>query len=184
MKALQTFFQWLAPEEKPLVEDSTELEQKARMLLCEIGCKPLAVSVRVRWNPRLRTTAGLAHYAKNLVTLNPKLAQFGDAEIDKTLRHELAHLAAKFLAGRRRISPHGAEWRAACEALGLKNERRCHDLPLPRARHTPKHFYRCQHCRTEIRRVRPFRRRVACIHCCRAHSGGRYHEKFRLEKLR
>jgi predicted SprT family Zn-dependent metalloprotease len=40
-------------------------------------------------------------------------------EIDRTLRHELAHLLAQFRVGRRRIAPHGPEWRIACRDLGI-----------------------------------------------------------------
>lgn len=183
---LQQYFVWLAPKTPPVAPagEVSELLPKARALLREVDCAALAETVRVEWNARLRTTAGLAHYGKNLVMLNPKLADFGPEEIDQTLRHELAHLVAHFRAGRRRIAPHGAEWRAACAALGLPDEQRCHQLPLPRARRVPKHFYRCPHCRTEVPRVRPFRRRVACLACCRAHADGRYSERFRLEKLR
>jgi len=163
---------------------ASDLEKIARELLRAVGgCEALAATVRVRWNSRMRTTAGLARYADSLVILNPKLAQFGFAEIDKTLRHELAHLLAKFRAGRRRIAPHGDEWRAACRELGVPDETRCHDLPLPRTRQRAKHFYRCPSCRAEIKRVRPFRRRVACLACCRAHNRGKYDERFRLEKI-
>ena len=35
-------------------------------------------------------------------------------EVDRTLRHELAHLLAQWRVGRRRIAPHGKEWRQAC----------------------------------------------------------------------
>jgi predicted SprT family Zn-dependent metalloprotease len=156
---------------------------QARQLLLALGCDALAARVCVRWNARMRTTAGLANYRDALVTLNPKLAQFGDAEIDKTLRHELAHLLAHFRAGRRRIAPHGAEWKQACRDLGLPDEKRCHNLPLPRRNIARKHVYRCENCRQEIKRVRPFRRRVACLECCRAHNRGRYHENFRLVKI-
>jgi len=167
----------------PPLPSITTLENDARVLLRNIGCDALAKLVRVRWNSRMRTTAGVACYGRSLIILNPKLARFGAEEIDKTLRHELAHLLAKFRAGRRRIAPHGLEWRAACRDLGLSNEARCHDLPLPRARRVAKHFYRCPHCCVELARVRPFRRRVACLACCRAHSHGRYDDRFRLEKI-
>ena len=35
----------------------------------------------------------------------------------------------------------------------------------------------------QARRARPFRRRSACIDCCRAHSGGAYDDRFRFTKL-
>ena len=161
-----------------------DLEPTARALLSGIGCAKLAGQVQVRWHSRLRTTAGQAYYAKCLVRMNPKLLQFGMEEVDKTLRHELAHLVARARSQRRRIEPHGPEWRQACRELGLPDEKRCHDLPLPRARQPRRHRYRCPHCRRDYDRVRPFRRAVACLECCRAHTRGRYDERFRLVKVR
>lgn len=161
-----------------------DLEEIARVLLRGIGCAELAKTVRVLWHSRLRTTAGQALYTKSLVRMNPKLVQFGAEEIDRTLRHELAHLVARFRAGRRRIDPHGPEWRRACHDLGIANEGRCHDLPLPRSRQRVRHKYRCPHCKREYARVRPFRRAVACLECCRTHSRGGYDDRFRLVKVR
>jgi predicted SprT family Zn-dependent metalloprotease len=167
-----------------VVQALPDLEETARGLLRGIGCGKLAEQVQVRWHSRLRTTAGQALYAKCLVRMNPKLMQFGMEEIDKTLRHELAHLVARARAGRRRIEPHGAEWRQACRELGLPDEKRCHDLPLPRTQQRSRHRYRCPNCTRDYARVRPFRRAVACLECCRAFSRGRYDERFRLVKMR
>lgn len=157
------------------------LETTARQLLDAIGCRGLARLVHVHWNRRLRTTAGLASYAHWTVSLNPRIAPFGKEEVDRTLRHELAHLLARYRAGRRRIQPHGPEWRQACADLGLDGEKRCHELPLPRRHVVRKVLYRCRHCHAEVRRVRPFRRAVACLKCCRAFNRGRYDERFRFE---
>ena len=157
------------------------LETMARQLLVALGCQTLARQVRVRWNHRLRTTAGLANYQHWTVSLNPRLVVFGMEEVDRTLRHELAHLLARCRAGRRSIQPHGAEWRQACADLGLKGEKRCHELPLPRRRVARKVLYRCRHCKAEVRRVRPFRRAVACLKCCREFNRGRYDDRYRFE---
>lgn len=156
------------------------LQALACRLLEEAGCRPLARQVRVGWNRRLKTTAGLAHYREWRVSLNPRLIAFGMGEVDRTLRHELAHLLARYRVGRRRIQPHGVEWKRACADLGLDGEKRCHDLPLPRRRIIRKILYRCRHCHDEVRRVRPFRRAVACLKCCRAHNGGQYDERYRF----
>ena len=158
-------------------------QEKARDLLSAVGCPDLAAKVAVRWNARMRSTAGNAHPGKALINLNPRLREFGDAEIDRTLRHELAHLLAHHRAGRRRIAAHGREWRAACEALGLCDEKRCHDLPLPRRKLRVKMHYRCPRCGIEIARVRPLRRKSACLACCRAHNHGQYDERFKFIKL-
>jgi predicted SprT family Zn-dependent metalloprotease len=159
------------------------LEALAHKLLTGLGCDDLAAKVRVVWNPRMRSTAGTAQAAHSLITLNPRLREFGDAEIDRTLRHELAHLLAHHRAGRRRIPAHGPEWRRACRDLGLPDEKRCHELPLPRRAQRKRHFYRCPSCQVELARVRPLRQRSACLTCCRKHSGGRYDDRFRFEKL-
>jgi predicted SprT family Zn-dependent metalloprotease len=186
----QLLFRWPSRREPPRVESAPatpqpeeKLEARARGMLRGLGCRELATRVKVRWNPRLRSTAGLASYSNCTVTLNPRLTQFGEAEVDATLRHELAHLLAKFRAGRRRIAPHGPEWKQACADLGLPGEKRCHNLPLPRREVARKHFYQCPSCLVEVRRVRPFRSRVACLECCRRHNRGRYDDRYRLVKV-
>jgi len=145
----------------PTADRDAPLEAKAREWLRALQCDELARCVRVRWNPRMRSTAGTALAGKNLITLNPRLRELGEAEVDRTLRHELAHLLAQHRAGRRRIAAHGSEWQKACRDLGIPGESRCHTLPLPRRELAARHFYRCPACTQEIRRVRPFTRKTA-----------------------
>ena len=159
------------------------LEDLARNLLLDLGCLELAAHVRVRWNPRMRSTAGTALASKSLITLNPRLQEFGAEEVERTLRHELAHLLAHHRAGRRRIAPHGREWQQACRDLGLTDEKRCHELPLPRRTMQARHAYRCPGCEVEVRRVRPMRRASACLACCRKHNRGRYDARFRFVRV-
>jgi SprT protein len=157
-----------------------ELHAIASDLLQRAGAATLARRMVIRWNARLRNTAGMAFPGRSVITLNPRLAQFGFEEIDRTLRHELAHLLAHDRAGRRRIDPHGKEWKQACADLGLPGEKRSHDLPLPRHRVPPRHFYKCPGCGFELKRVRPLKRNSACVQCCRAHNRGRYDARFRF----
>ncbi len=177
-----------APQAQPGTQysgkaDDPVLMAHAKKLFHDLGYKELASRIQVRWNPRMRSTAGTAFAPKSLVTLNPRLLAFGEEEVERTLRHELAHLLAHHRAGRRRIAAHGAEWQQACLDLGLSDEKRCHDLPLPRREMQRKHLYRCPHCKVEVPRVRPLRRKSACLACCRAYAGGRYDERFRFIKL-
>src|SRR5438445_1951475 len=155
-----------------------DLQQTARELLRANGAARIA-EVRVEWNSRLKTAAGRADYRQKLISLNPRLSEH-PAEIDRTLRHELAHLLAQFRAGRRRILPHGEEWREACRDLGIKGERRCHNLPFPVRRYVARFVYRCPNCREKFPRVRRVRRAVACLACCSAHNGGEFDARFRL----
>jgi SprT protein len=158
------------------------LETKVRQLLCSLGAERIATELRVEWNSRLQTAAGRADYRQKLISLNPRLAEHPE-EIDRTLRHELAHFLAQLRAGRRRISPHGPEWDQACRDLGIAGEKRCHTLPFPAKRHTPRYIYRCPNCRRDFARVRKLKRTVACLACCRAHNRGEFDVRFRLKLL-
>ena len=159
------------------------LLKTARELLCSLGAKRIATELRVEWNSRLKTAAGRADYRQKLVSLNPRLVEH-PAEIDRTLRHELAHILAQFRdKSRRRISPHGPQWQQACRDLGIADEKRCHTLPFPAKSYAPRFIYRCPNCRRDFPRVRKIKRTVACLACCRAHNGGEFDVRFRLKLL-
>ena len=119
-----------------------------------------------------------------LVIEGRRLARAREAELRNTFLHELAHLVAFARAGRRRIAPHGPEWREACHDLGIPDEDRCHALDFQPRRLERKYLYTCPHCGTVIRRVRRLRRRVAGFPCCRAHAGGRFNARFQLVESR
>jgi len=155
------------------------LEENARELLRSLGAGRIANELRVEWNSRLKTAAGRADYHEKLISLNPQLTEH-PTEIDRTLRHELAHILAQFRAGRRRIPPHGNEWRQACIDLGIADEKRCHNLPFPARTYAARFVYRCPNCRKKFPRVRRVRRAVACLACCRKHNGGHFDLRFRL----
>jgi len=159
------------------------LETEASELLRSLGATRIATEIRVEWDPRLKTAAGRADYRQKLISLNPRLVEH-PAEIDRTLRHELAHILAQSRAGRRRISPHGPEWQHACRDLGIADEKRCHTLPFPATRYAPRFIYRCPNCRRNFPRLRKIKRTVACLACCRAHNGGEFDVRFRLNLLR
>ncbi|HEY5792535.1 MAG TPA: SprT-like domain-containing protein [Chthoniobacterales bacterium] len=159
------------------------LEHVVDDLLRYAGCPELAGRVQVEWNFRLRTTAGMAHYQRRKITLNPRLVEVAADEVQRTLRHELAHIVAQYRAGRRRISAHGAEWKQACGDLGIPHESRCHDLPFKIRRQARRHFYQCPECGFELARVRPAKRPIACLTCCRKHNGGHYDSRFRFAPI-
>ena len=159
------------------------LEQIARDLLRALGATRIATELCVEWNSRLKTAAGRADYRQKLISLNPQLIKH-PAEINRTLRHELAHILAQFRARRRRILPHGIEWREACHDLGISDEKRCHNLPFPARTYAALFVYRCPHCRQEFPRVRRVHRAVACLACCRKHNRGKFDARFRLQRIK
>jgi len=178
---LQHFFTTDLPAKKKKSDRRDPiLEEQASHLLQPYSPR-LAERVAVVWNPRMRTSAGLASYQRWEVVLNPALKKISEVEVDKTLRHELAHLLARDRSGRKRIAPHGPEWRQACIDLGIPNENRTHELPFVRRRQQRKFFYRCPACKETLSRVRKPRRKIACLACCRKYAGGKYEERFRFE---
>jgi SprT protein len=157
------------------------LEQQACHLLRTNGASRIASDVRVEWDSRLKTCAGRANYRTKVISLNPRLREHL-SEIDRTLRHELAHFLAQFREkSRRRIAPHGDEWRNACRDLGIAGEARCHNLPFPIRQRIRRFLYQCPSCQRKFPRVRKIRRAIACLACCRAHSRGRFDARFRLQ---
>ncbi len=155
------------------------LEEQTRALLHALDLPGGAKLVTVSWNARLRSTAGYARYPSWAIELNPRLREF-EGQVDRTLKHELAHLIAYHRAGRRRIEPHGREWRTACADLGIADEKAHHRLPLPRNEVERKLTYACPVCHTPVQRVRKFRRPTACLQCCNRHAGGNYDGRFKL----
>lgn len=162
------------------LDSAAQLEAQCRDWLSQIGLSGASKLVRVHWNRRLHSTAGFARYPSWQIELNPRLKEF-EGQVERTLKHELAHLIAYHRAGRRRIKPHGPEWRQACADLGIADEKAHHHLPLPRRQVAKNLVYTCAHCGTEVHRMRKFRRPSACLACCRTHNGGRYDERFRLK---
>jgi predicted SprT family Zn-dependent metalloprotease len=163
----------------PPSTDAVALQFLARELLRAHGAARIAAEVQVQWNARLKSCAGRADYRNKLISLNPRLHEH-PPEIDRTLRHELAHLLAQFRAGRRRILPHGQEWRAACHDLGIADEKRCHNLPFPISQRARRFLYKCPGCQRDFARVRRIRRAIACLACCRAHNRGDFDPRFKL----
>ena len=184
LSSSQLEFSLAPPVGQRLPGRDAALEAVARDLLLQQGAATLAAHLRVEWSARLRSAAGRAESRAARILLNPRLGAHGKGEIDRTLRHELAHLLAQFRVGRRRIAPHGTEWRRACSDLGIEGEARCHQLAFPIRRQRRPYLYACPHCRRDFPRTRPLRRTSACLACCRAFSHGRYDRRFKLQLVR
>ena len=162
----------------------TSLSHRAASLCRDLSLEALASRVKVRWNTRMRSTAGRATWPDSEIELNPALEQISESEVDRTFLHELAHLVAYERAGNRRIRPHGPEWRRACCDLGIPGERAGHTLPLPTRTLRRKWRYFCPACWSIVERVRRMRGHSACYACCLKHNRGEYDERFRFVEKR
>lgn len=86
--------------------------------------------------------AGVAHLDENLLRFNPTLyAQNRDDFLRQTVPHEVAHLIAHALFGRR-IRPHGGEWQAIMRDVFALQPLRCHSYAVQR-RSVARYVYRC-----------------------------------------
>jgi predicted SprT family Zn-dependent metalloprotease len=162
-----------------------KLTKEASGWLASLGCHLAAKRIQVNWNSRLQTTAGTACLNNTRIELNPRLADIGEHQVQRTLRHEVAHIVAFARAGRRarQLQTHGPEWRMACAELGIKDEPAFHDLPFARRTLVRKFVYQCPSCNLIVRRVRKFARFTACYHCCKKYNQGIYHPKFKFRVL-
>ncbi len=99
----------------------------------------------VRWNPRMRSRAGLCSPGDSQIELNPHIL-IAEKDFESTLVHELCHLAVS-----RRwptSDAHGAKWKSLMEICGFKPER-CHRLAVPQTHSHKKWEYLCG-CQTHM----------------------------------
>ncbi len=165
-------------DQLPLDQDLQAYAEKA---LRSIGEDVIAQRMTIYWNRRMRTTAGRALLQTYEVQMNPKIAQFGAAEVWQTVLHELAHLVAWH---RYQHRGHGTPWKAACAELGIPNESVTHDLPLQRRTQRKNWRYKCPHCGLSFDRARRAKPNSACAECCKQHNGGKFTKKFLLEEYK
>lgn len=161
-----------------------ERTAQAAHLCRAFDLQSLAQRVCVRWNGRMRSTAGRAIWPDAEIELNPALEMISELEVERTFLHELAHLVAYERAGNRRIRPHGPEWRQACIDLGIPGERAGHTLPLPTRTMRRKWRYICPACWGVVERVRRMRVHSACYACCSKYNRGHYDERFQFVERR
>ncbi|MFQ3578492.1 MAG: SprT-like domain-containing protein [Verrucomicrobiia bacterium] len=174
------------PESKVCSESQTRdliLERRGRLLAARFGCRCVERALVVKWSGRLTTTAGLANLRSTQITLNIRLKEISEAEVERTFLHELAHLIAHERAGNRRIKAHGVEWRRACADLGIPNESVRHNLPFKRRKLEARFYYLCAHCGKSIARVRKIQHPAACAECCNRLNRGRFDRRFLLKEV-
>ena len=79
-------------------------------------CEQMCDNLRVAYNSRLKTTAGLAYLKENRVELNTRLLSKNPTHLIPTLIHELAHLAVYHRFGPS-AKPHGREFLTMMRAV-------------------------------------------------------------------
>ena len=108
---------------------------------------------------------------ERVIRYNPYIfSRYFDDNLADTVPHEVAHYVVDVVYGRRRIRPHGPEWRALMVQFGLQPRRTANydltGMPVRRHRQFP---YRCACGPVSLgaRRHRSFEQGVARYHCRR-----------------
>ncbi|MBA3725685.1 MAG: SprT-like domain-containing protein [Armatimonadetes bacterium] len=114
---------------------------------------PLKREVVVRWR-NYPVTAGRAYLRESAICLSANLLTTPE-RARETLLHEYAHLVVFERFGRK-ARPHGPEWRAAMQALGLAasvtHSYNCVRRPMPKP-----YAVRCEACGVRLPRSRPLK---------------------------
>ena len=116
-------------------------------------------------------SAGMAvfhHRRRPLIRYNRTLLnENGDAFIQRTVPHEVAHLVARELHGPA-IKPHGNEWREIMAFFGADSSR-CHNFAVPeQGRRRMRYFpYRCGCQEHQLSAIRHHRSLAGVSYLCR-----------------
>lgn len=90
---------------------ATEIEAEAKRLLAENGLDDWSF----QWSHNRTGYAGYTNCTtKTIVISKPHALNHSDAEVNDTIRHEIAHALAGYKAG------HGPEWKILAQQLGAK----------------------------------------------------------------
>jgi len=150
--------------------DTTTAKELANALLEKFGL--LSQGWTFGWNNRKRGF-GVCRYGFKRVELSLPLTRLnGAAEVEDTIRHEIAHA----LAGA--DAKHGYAWRAQCLVTGARLER-CYDSAKV-VQPPSKHEAVCPKCGRVVKRNRLICQRMACLACCNKYNGGRFTTDFLL----
>jgi predicted SprT family Zn-dependent metalloprotease len=158
---------------------SRAIEMKIQALLRDCGhrwgLQGFEQSVRVEWGRRFRRSLGRIHLERRVVRLSAALAAGPITVLLEVLCHEIAHLAARDLYGRRQ--PHGPEWVALVRVAGFEPRRRIpwSALSPPSQRAVAprrQYIHRCPVCQLQRIAWRPVRQ-WRCAACVAAGLSGR-----------
>lgn len=147
--------------------DLHDAERLARKLMAEH-----APGWKFEWD-RAKKRYGCTHYGHpKRITLSRPLTELRTQEqVERTIKHELAHVLAGAKAG------HGPVWRAHARALGIPAVRCSNDVSIPGA-----WVGTCPHCLEQFTKHRKPKRDLlyACPKCCRKYARGRWDARFIL----
>ena len=131
------------------------------------GAPSLRERLTVEWSSRLSRSLGRAYPGRCLIRLSPALRALPRARLVETLCHELAHVAAPVIFGRR-CRPHGTEWESLVRTAGFepsvrlnpgRRGRRARNSSAPASRASlVRYLHACEVCHSRRLARRPVHR--------------------------
>ncbi len=160
------------PSTTPTTDLQREVIALTRRLIqhAESGFHLAVPTPEIRFDLRGKA-AGMVIFSNTgtVVRYNPKLLEENGASfVDQTVPHEVAHLIARALHGRR-IRPHGPEWKLIMAFFGVPSHR-CHNFSTASTRDRRMRYfaYRCG-CRDHrLSAIRHNRCRSGVTYLCRS----------------
>lgn len=121
---------------------------------------PIGYFPRLVWK-NLRVSAGLARYHDKTIVLSARILTTFE-RLERTLKHEYAHLMAVARHGRKAAN-HGPHWQAAMIELGCEPVVR-HTYEVQRNERRQEVGYRCKGCGTLVTRTKRLPRGRKYVH--------------------
>jgi predicted SprT family Zn-dependent metalloprotease len=137
-------------------------EARLQFLYDRLAARFSFEAARVRLSTRKLTGGEIRYGHPHRITIS---AHLSPRDREDTLRHEAAHAWAFRLRGRR--VGHGPLFRRLAAQLGASRGPAPLTAALSEFRRKREVVYRCEGCGQDFRRVRPFKRSMACLACWR-----------------
>jgi len=110
-----------------VITSEKELKEATEHLIKKFD---LGIDIEVEIADRFKQKAGQYRHSERKVRISHHLIDNHPGEVIDTVKHELGHAVAMHRYGKRRVKPHGKEWKSIMEEMEVDKPKACHDLQL------------------------------------------------------
>lgn len=109
------------------ISSETQLKRAAEQLIESFD---LEVEVSIEVATGFKRKAGQYSHSDRKIRVSKHLLENHPEKVIETLKHELAHAVVMEKYGKTRLKPHGEEWKAVMNKLGVSKPEACHNIQL------------------------------------------------------
>lgn len=110
-----------------VVTSEQELEEATERLIRKFD---LGIDIEVEIAKRFKQKAGQYRHGERKIRISQHLIDNHPRKIIETVKHEIGHAVAMHRYGKRRIKPHGKEWKSIMQEMEVDKPEACHNLQL------------------------------------------------------